>query len=63
MANANDLTAQAHLAAGMQKLEALRHQFLKYLERKEKEVFDRTVVGQRSQGLVQPLPDLSEWLS
>ncbi len=62
MASTNDLSAQAHLAAEMQKLEALRHQFLRYLERKEREVFDRTVAGQEPQTPAQPLPDLSEWL-
>lgn len=59
MGSANDLTAQAHLAAGMQKLEVLRRQFLIYLERKEQEVLARIATG-----TVEDIPnkcDLSEW--
>ena len=62
MASTNDLSAQAHLAAGMQKLEALRRQFLVYLERKEQEVLARVAAGQDGQGTNQISTDLSEWL-
>lgn len=63
MANTNDLSAQAHLAAGMQKLEALRRQFLLYLECKEQGVLTRVVVGQMGEATNQISPDLTEWLS
>ncbi len=63
MASTNDLTAQAHLAVGMQKLEALRRQFLVYLERKGQEVLARVEAGQGGQTASQAGADLSEWLS
>ncbi len=47
----------------MQKLEALRRQFLRYLERKEQEVLARVQAGQGSQGISQAGTDLSEWLN
>ncbi len=56
-------TAQAHRAAGMQKLEALRRQFLAYLERKEQEVQRRAIAGRGGQEAAPPATDLSEWLS
>lgn len=59
MANTNDLTAQAHLATGMQKLEALRRQFLTYLERKEREVLQRMAAGMAID--TRQASDLSEW--
>ncbi len=63
MANTNELTAQAHLAAGMQKLEVLRRQFLVYLERKEQEVQTRAIAGRGDQEAAPLATDLSEWLS
>ncbi len=63
MTSTSDLSAQAHLAAGMQKLEALRRQFLVYLERKEQEVLARVEAGQGGQAVSQAGADLSEWLS
>ncbi len=63
MANTSDLSAQAHLAAGMQKLEALRRQFLRYLECKEQEVLARVATGEGSQVAGTGSADLSEWLS
>ncbi len=63
MQSTSDLSAQAHLAAGMQKLEALRRQFLMYLERKEQEVLTRMAAGDGSQSVGQGTVDLSEWLN
>jgi len=64
VANTNDLTAQAHLAAGMQKLvEALRRQFLAYLERKEQEVVTRMAAGQGGDPKCASTLDLSDWLN
>ncbi len=63
MASTSELSAQAHLAAGMQKLEALRRQFLVYLERKEQEVLARVAMGKSDQGSGPDGAELSEWLS
>lgn len=63
MANTSDLTAQAHLAAGMQKLEALRRKFLLYLACREQGVLIRAVVGQKEEATNQDFPNLTEWLS
>lgn len=63
MASTNELTAQAHLAAGMQKLEALRRKFLLYLECKEQEVLARMDAGQGGQVVEPDEANLSEWLS
>ncbi len=62
MASTSDLTAQAHLAAGMQKLEVLRRQFLVYLERKEQEVLAQVTTGKSDQGSGLDRAELSEWL-
>lgn len=63
MASANNLTAQAHLAAGMQKLEALRRQFAIYLERKEQKVLARAATGQGDQAASPGSIGMSEWLN
>ncbi len=57
MASTNELSAQAHLAAGMQKLEALRRQFLEYHDHKEQEVLARVEAGQCG-GLLSKLEEL-----
>ncbi len=61
--SASDLSAQAHLAARMQKLEALRRQFIIYLDRKEQEVLTRVAAGQDGQAASPGGADLSEWLN
>ncbi len=63
MQSTSDLSAQAHLAAGMRKLEALRKQFLEYLGCKDREVLTRMHAGQGDLMIGQANVDFSEWLS
>ncbi len=46
----DQLSAEAHLAAGQVKLDQLRLQFLEYLDRKEREVLRRQEVRSLPQG-------------
>lgn len=63
MTSPNDLTAQAHLAAGMHKLELLRRQFLIYLERQEHEVLRRVEGGAGGSEPDGQSMILTEWLT
>ncbi len=60
------LSSQAHLAAGMGKLEELRQAFLEYLDAKEAEVQARQAAGAGSGAGASAAPAggsaLSEWL-
>ncbi len=59
------LSSQAHLVAGMYKLEDLRQAFLEYLEVKETEVHARKAMetgGEGADARHGAKPVLSEWL-